>query len=78
MEVKELFRSKGVPFFLDSPTNQQFPVLTDAQIEYLNGKVAFEIWEKLPDGRTVTRFATSWATGAESVAELGGILNEMP
>ncbi|MCR5017897.1 MAG: low specificity L-threonine aldolase [Bacteroidales bacterium] len=78
MEVKELFRSKGVPFFLDSPTNQQFPVLTDAQIKYLNGKVAFEIWEKLPDGRSVTRFATSWATGAESVAELGGILNDMP
>lgn len=74
MEVKKLFEDKGIPMYIDSPTNQQFPVLTAQQMESLKGKVLFEIWEKLPDGRFVTRFATSWATTKEQVEILRGIL----
>ena len=36
----------------------------------VKGKVAFEVWEPLPDGRFVTRFATSWATREEAVSAL--------
>lgn len=74
MEVKQLFLEKGIPMYIDSPTNQQFPILTGEQMESLKGKVLFEIWEKLPDGRCVTRFATSWATTKEQVEVLRGIL----
>ena len=73
-ELKEVFRKRGIPFLLDSPTNQQFPILTDAQMAGLEGKVLFEKWEKLPDGRTVTRFATSWATTPEQIRQLDVIL----
>ena len=48
--------------------------LTDAQMAGLEGKVLFEKWEKLPDGRTVTRFATSWATTPEQIRQLDVIL----
>lgn len=72
--VKSLFAEKGIPFHIDSPTNQQFPILTQAQIDALEGKVLFEIWEPLPDGRFVTRFATSWATTDEAVAALRNYL----
>ena len=67
MRVKEIFAGKGIPFYIDSPTNQQFPILTAEQMAALEGKVAFEIWERLPDGRFVTRFATSWATTQEAL-----------
>ncbi len=62
MRLKELFASRGVPMFIDSPTNQQFPILTREQMAVLDGHVLYEVWETLPDGRCVTRFATSWAT----------------
>lgn len=74
MEMKALFERKGIPLFKDSPTNQQFPILTDEQMAAIEGKVLYEIWEKLPDGRTVTRFATSWATTREDIAFLETIL----
>lgn len=77
MKVKALFASKGVPMFIDSPTNQQFPVLTGEQLEALSAEVLFEIWETLPDGRCVTRFATSWATTDEQVAVLAKALERM-
>lgn len=70
MEVKKIFAGIGIPFYIDSPTNQQFPILTREQMDKLEGKVLYEIWETLPDGRAVTRFATSWATTAEQIREL--------
>ena len=70
MEVKELFTRKGIPLLIDSPTNQQFPILSDAQMASLEGKILFEVWEKLPDGRCVTRFATSWATTTDDIRRL--------
>ncbi len=72
--LKALFQGKGIPLFIDSPTNQQFPILTAAQVEALQPLVDFEIWEPLPDGRLVTRFATSWATTPESIGALAQIL----
>ena len=70
MEVKKIFAGIGVPFYIDSPTNQQFPILTREQMDKLEGIVLYESWETLPDGRAVTRFATSWATTAEQISEL--------
>ena len=40
----------------------------------LKDKVAYEVWDHLPDGRCVTRFATSWATLPEHVAALEALL----
>lgn len=71
LRVKEIFKGK---LSIDSPTNQQFPVLTAKELEALEGKVLYEIWDKLPDGRFVTRFATSWATTAEQVDYLASLI----
>ena len=69
--LKGIFLEKGYEIFIDSPTNQQFPILNTQQMKRLKGKVAFEVWQKLEDGSAVTRFATSWATPAEDVDRLG-------
>ena len=65
---------KGFELYIDSPTNQQFPILDDAQLARLAGKVVYSFWEKLAPGRTVIRFATSWATRMEDVDALLAIL----
>ena len=74
MRLKDLFRNKGYELFLDSPTNQQFILLDQATMDVLSPQVAFEIWEHRPDGRTVVRFATSWATTPEQLAALEEML----
>ena len=74
VRLKDLFRKKGYELFLDSPTNQQFILLDQATMDVLSPQVAFEIWEHRPDGRTVVRFATSWATTPEQLAALEAML----
>lgn len=68
--LKKGFREKGYKFFLDSPTNQQFIILENQEMEELQKKVGFSFWEKLDADHTVVRFATSWATTREDVEEL--------
>lgn len=60
--MKELFVSGGYKLFIDSPTNQQFVILEDSQMEKLREKVAFSFWERIDENHTVVRFATSWST----------------
>ena len=73
-ELKQLFLSKGIPLYIDSPTNQQFPIMTKEDLAPLEGKVLYEVWETLPDGRLVTRFATSWATSEAQIEYLASLL----
>ena len=74
MQLKAMFVRKGLQLYIDSPTNQQFPILNKPQMDALEGKVLYEIWEYLPDGRCVTRFATSWATTQEQIDALAAVL----
>ena len=73
-ELKRALREKGYEFFIDSPTNQIFVVLEDAQMDRLKEYVVFSYWEKKDDTHTVVRFATSWATKMEDVKKLAALL----
>ena len=68
--LKKALADKGYRFFIDSPTNQIFVVLPNAQIEALEGKAKFGFWEKFDDSHTVVRIATSWATKREDIDAL--------
>ena len=74
VQLKALFLSKGYELYLDSPTNQQFVLLGPETMARLEGKVAYEVWDRLPDGRAITRFATSWATTLEQIDALAALL----
>ena len=74
MELKAALWEKGYPLYLDSPTNQQFVLLTDEQMERLGRDVAFSFWEKPDAEHTVVRLATSWATRPEDVQALKALL----
>lgn len=73
-DLKKLIRDKKLPFFIDSPTNQQFVVLSNDRLEEISKDVRYGFWEKYDDTHTVVRFATSWATKQEDIEELARIL----
>lgn len=67
MRIKEAFAQKGIPAYIESFTNLQFVVVTEKQIEALGKNHVYEYQDKLPDGRHVIRFCTSWSTKEEDV-----------
>ena len=69
-----IFERKGYEFFLKSPTNQQFIILSDDKLNELSEKVRFSIWEKKDETHTVVRFATSWSTSEEDLKKLEEML----
>ena len=73
-ELKSLFYSRGYEFFLDSPTNQQFIILTNEQMTRIGQKCRFGFWERLDENRCVVRFATSFATTKEDIDALSQII----
>ncbi len=69
-KLKQGLAAKGYSFYIDSPTNQQFIVLENEEVEAIREQVMFSVWEKPDDEHTVVRFATSWATTEEQVDRL--------
>lgn len=70
MEIKKVFAQKGIPAFIDSPTNQQFVVVTSEQMAKLGKKYVFEYEAKIDENHHCVRFCTSWSTKPEEVAAL--------
>ncbi len=70
MVLRAAFAARGVPAFIDSPTNQQFVVLTRAQADKLAEKYVYEPEQTLADGRLCARFCTAWYTDPVDVAAL--------
>ncbi len=67
--LRRLFTEAGLRL-KDSPTNQQFVVLSNRQMNELSKKVRFETWEKVDEKHTLCRFVTSWATTDADLKEL--------
>ena len=71
MKIKKAFQQKGIPFAVDSNTNQQFPVLNKNQADKLAEKYTFDKNDhELENGPSKVRFCTSWATKEENVDAL--------
>lgn len=70
MQIKEAFSRKGIPFYIESPTNQQFVVLEDSMAEKLAEKYIFEEEGRIDATHSCIRFCTSWSTTKEEVDAL--------
>ncbi len=77
MKIKRAFTGKGIPFLIDSPTNQQFPILTRQQNESLSENFSYELWQPLDNGNSAVRFCTSWATSDDSISKLIQAVQEL-
>lgn len=71
LALRQAFMDKDVAMWGNSFTNQQFPILSAAQMKYLTqcGYV-YEVWGPADAGRTIVRFCTSWATRPENIEKL--------
>lgn len=70
LRIRDAFRAKGCGFLVDSPTNQQFPIVTNAQMAELAKDFSFSKWQRVDSDHIVLRFCTSWATRTEDVDQL--------
>ena len=58
-QLIEILEKKGFKFFLKSPTNQQFVIVSNDKLQKLREHVATGFWEKYDENSSVIRFATS-------------------
>ena len=71
MRLRSLFvDTLGYKPFIDSPTNQQFYIIPNRDLERLRQHVGFEVWCPVDAERTACRFVTSWATTEAEIEEL--------
>ena len=74
MRMKDIFQRKGFEFYVDSPTNQQFVIMDNAQAAELARKVRFTSFGQTDHHHTICRFVTSWATTDEEIDALETLL----
>lgn len=71
LEMAELLRCAlkqcGFPMYVDSPTNQLFPIIPDTLLQKLREKYAVTYMHRVDDSRSCIRLCTSWATKEEDV-----------
>lgn len=70
LQIKEAFAQKGIPSFIESPTNQQFFVLNKKQMEQLGEHFIFEYDHEIDEEHSCVRFCTSWSTKEEDIKAL--------
>lgn len=70
LRIRDAFKAKGFEMLVQSPSNQQFPILDNETLRRLSEKFLFSVWQKVDDEHTAVRFCTSWATRPEAVDAL--------
>ncbi|MET3557090.1 threonine aldolase [Streptococcus rupicaprae] len=73
-ELKSLLQEKGYQLYLDSPTNQQFVIISNDRLKQLGEQVVYSFWEAYDEEHTVIRLATSWSTTPEDIEALKEVL----
>ncbi len=70
LSLKDALCEMHVPILVDSPTNQQFPILPDVVLKQLGKKYVFSEMQRIDASHRAVRFCTSWATKPEDVDAL--------
>lgn len=70
LRIRGALSERGCRFLVDSPTNQQFPILRDIALATLSQKFAFSYQGRVDAERSAVRICTSWATSDEAVTAL--------
>lgn len=57
-----IFKHLGIEMFVESPTNQIFPIIDNRLLKKLEEKYLLTVWNAYDEQHTVVRFVCSWAT----------------
>ncbi len=68
--LKAALLAKGYRMAIDSPTNQQFFILPNDEIDRLSQFATFELWGPRGERESTVRFVTSWATREQQIDQL--------
>lgn len=68
--LKDGLSELGYKFYANSPTNQQFVIVSDEKLKELDEKYSYEYQMRYNETHSVVRFCTSWATKEENVLAL--------
>lgn len=77
MQIKKAFAEKGIPSYIESPTNQQFVILSNEQMDTLAKNYVFEFEKKIDETHSCVRFCTSWYTTQEEIDALVGDIQRL-
>lgn len=67
MKIKAALKAKNYGFWIETFTNQLFPILPNAEIDRLSEQFDFYVWQKIDAEHSAVRLITSWATTDEMV-----------
>ncbi|NLU23288.1 MAG: low specificity L-threonine aldolase [Clostridiales bacterium] len=76
-QIRDIFAKAGYPFLFTSPTNQQYPILSDAELSELGKNFGYEYWTRVDDTHSGVRFCASWATTQDQVDALRRAVNDL-
>ena len=69
-KLKDELTKMNISFYINSPTNQQFPILPDDVLDKLREKYSFAYQARVDETHSAVRFCTCWATKEENVEAL--------
>ena len=78
MRIKAALAKRGLLAEPDSPTNQQFALISDAQLTSLSEACIVEFEGKEADNRNMVRFCTSWSTTDDEVDVVVAAIEGLP
>ncbi|MBQ1825619.1 MAG: low specificity L-threonine aldolase, partial [Firmicutes bacterium] len=70
MKIKNACKEKGYVFYNDSPTNQQFVIISNEKEKEMSEWLEIEMDDTYDEDHIVMRLCTSWATKEEDVDAL--------
>jgi len=74
--IAQALKAAGCELMHPQETNQVFVALDEKRYATLSARVEMSFWERLADGRTAVRLATSWASSDEDVDALVALLRD--
>ncbi len=69
-KLKALLHERGARFLLESPTNQQFVIVSKGEYARLQQHMPVSYWDAVDDDHVSIRLATSWASTDADIEEL--------
>lgn len=66
-QLNSLFKENNIQMFVESPTNQIFPILENSLLSKIRTKYEVGDWCKVDENHTAVRFVCSWATKQENI-----------
>ena len=64
-----IFKQLDFRMYIESPTNQIFPIIENRLLEKIQNKYVVTIWGPYDENHTIVRFVCSWATKKTTIQE---------